>query len=111
MKKPKPTPGAKRLGTPVPMPKKPARPMIAIRRSATPIEKKLTVIKVKPVKKAAPAPKSTLGPLPKNPTLNDYLKRGMRPPRAPGQKKPPSDADVIIKGYNDPKTIKKYKNK
>jgi hypothetical protein len=35
----------------------------------------------------------------------------MRPPRAPGQKKPPSDADVILKGYNDPATIKKYKKK
>jgi hypothetical protein len=61
-------------------------------------------------KKPTPKPKSTLGPLPKNPTLNDYLKRGIKPP-VQGKKKLPSDADVRIKGYNDPATIKKYKKK
>jgi hypothetical protein len=60
---------------------------------------------------AKPTPKKTLGPLPKNPTLNDYLIRGLKVPKAPGQKKLPSDADVIIKGYNDKKTINKYKKK
>jgi hypothetical protein len=49
-----------------------------------------------------PKPKTTMGPLPARPGLDDYLKRGMRPPRAPY---------VILKGYNDPATIKKYKKK
>ena len=66
-------------------------------------------------KKATPSPKpsasSKLGPLPKNPTLNDYLIRGLKVPMAPGQKKLPSDADVILKGYNDKKTISKAKKK
>lgn len=44
-------------------------------------------------------PKKTLGPLPKNPTLNDYLARGIKPPVKKGLKVP-SDADVRIKGYN-----------
>jgi hypothetical protein len=65
--------------------------------------------KVSPTPK--PTPKKTLGPLPKNPTLNDYLARGLKVPKAPGQKKLPSDADVILKGYNDKKTINKYKKK
>jgi hypothetical protein len=41
--------------------------------------------------------------LPKKPTLNDYIARGIKPPVAPGQKKLPSDADVILKGYNSKK--------
>ena len=62
-------------------------------------------------KKPSPSNKTNYGPLPKNPTLNDYLMRGIRPPskNKPGTR--PSDADVIIKGYNDPATIKKYKKK
>jgi hypothetical protein len=62
-------------------------------------------------KKPSPSGKTNYGPLPKNPTLNDYLMRGIRPPsrNKPGSR--PSDADVIIKGYNDPATIKKYKKK
>lgn len=50
-------------------------------------------------KAATPKPKSTLGPLPKKPTLNDYLIRGMKPP-VQGRKKLPSDADVRLRGYN-----------
>jgi hypothetical protein len=57
-----------------------------------------------------PMPKKTASPKPKKPTLNDYLKQGKRPPIKPGLKLP-SDADVIMKGYNDPATIKKYKKK
>lgn len=64
-------------------------------------------------KKATPSPKptakKTLGPLPKNPTLNDYLVRDIRPPVK--GKTPPPDYDVIIKGFNDKKTINKYKRK
>ena len=55
----------------------------------------------RPTKKATPSPKpkETLGPLPKNPTLNDYLIRGLKPP-IQGRKKLPSDADVRLRGYN-----------
>jgi hypothetical protein len=67
-------------------------------------------------KKATPTPKpkprtssKAPGPLPKNPTLNDYLLRGIRPPTK--GKTPPPDYDVIIKGFNDKKTINKYKKK
>ena len=65
-------------------------------------------------KKATPTPKPRTsskapGPLPKNPTLNDYLLRGIRPPTK--GKTPPPDYDVIIKGFNDKKTINKYKKK
>lgn len=57
--------------------------------------------KPKPTKKATPSPKpkATLGPLPKNPTLNDYLIRGLKPP-VKGKGKLPSDADVRLRGYN-----------
>jgi len=41
--------------------------------------------------------------------LNDFLKEGKRPPSK--NKKIPSDADVIIKGYNDKKTLSKNKKK
>ena len=41
--------------------------------------------------------------------LNDYLDQGKTPPSR--NKKLPSDADVILKGYNDKKTIAKLKNK
>jgi hypothetical protein len=81
--------------------------MPGMKKKATPSPKP----KPTATKKATPSPKATLGPLPKNPTLNDYLARGLKPPKAPGQKKLPSDADVILKGYNDPATIKKYKKK
>ena len=67
--------------------------------------------KVTPKPTVKPSPKNTLGPLPKNPTLNDYLARGLKVPKAPGQKKLPSDSDVILKGYNDKKTVSKYKKK
>jgi len=39
--------------------------------------------------------------------LNDYLDKGQTPPSR--NKKLPSDADVILKGYNDKKTIAKLK--
>jgi hypothetical protein len=52
-------------------------------------------------------PKATPKAKPK--TLNDYLKEGKTPPSK--NKKIPSDADVIIKGYNDKKTLSKNKKK
>jgi hypothetical protein len=39
-------------------------------------------------------PKPTLGPLPKNPSLNDYLIRGIKPPVTGKRRRLPSDADV-----------------
>ena len=41
--------------------------------------------------------------------LNDFLKKGKTPPSK--NKKLPSDADVIIKGYNDKKTVAKSAKK
>lgn len=70
--------------------------------------------------KPVPMPKVTPGgrtakPKPAGPkkkkTLDDFLLKGKRPPLAPGQKKLPPDYDVIIKGFNDKNTIKKYKKK
>jgi hypothetical protein len=61
-------------------------------------------------KKIAPGPKvktpNMAKPKPKKPTLDDFLTKGKKPPMKikPGLKRP-SDADVILKGYND----KKYK--
>ena len=48
-------------------------------------------------------------PKAKQKTLNDFLKEGKRPPIK--NKNIPSDADVIIKGYNDKKTLSKNKKK
>lgn len=78
-----------------------------MKKKATPTPKPTATKKATP----KPSASSKLGPLPKNPTLNDYLARGLKVPKAPGQKKLPSDADVILKGYNDKKTINKYKKK
>jgi hypothetical protein len=50
--------------------------------------------KATPKATVKPKPKATLGPLPKNPTLNDYLARGMKVPSK--NKKIPSDADVVL---------------
>ena len=58
------------------------------------------------------SPNVVITPKPKKkPTLDDFLLKGKRPPLAPGQKKLPNDYDVILKGYNDKKTINKYKKK
>lgn len=76
--------------TPVPMPKKAATG--TARKSSS-------GVKAKPSgTPKASVPKKKL-------TLDDFLLKGKRPPRAPGQKKLPSDSDVILKNYND----KKYK--
>jgi len=69
--------------------------------------------KPKPVVGPLQQPKKKLNPLPK-PTpkakpkgLNDFLKEGKRPPSK--NKKLPSEADAIIKGYNDKKTLNRKK--
>lgn len=59
-----------------------------------PMDKKPTM---KPKAKSTAKPKG----------LNDYLDKGQTPPSK--NKKLPSDADVILKGYNDKKTIAKSK--
>ena len=65
------------------------------------------------MKKAAAANAAAKKPKPKSKAkpkgLNDFLKKGKRPPSK--NKKIPSDADVIIKGYNDKKTLSKNKKK
>ena len=52
---------------------------------------------------------SILQPNAKPKGLNDFLKEGKRPPSK--NKKIPSEADVIIKGYNDKKTLSKNKKR
>jgi hypothetical protein len=64
----------------------------------------------KPAMPRKPAPKRPSvkpAPMPKPKGLNDYLDKGKTPPSK--NKKLPSDADVILKGYNDKKTIAKSK--
>ena len=63
--------------------------------------------KSKPTIKPAPMPKPKITAKPKPRGLNDYLNKGQTPPSR--NKKLPSDADVILKGYNDKKTIAKLK--
>lgn len=77
------------------------------------IKGKVTV-KVKPKAKVTmlnpktkPSMPKEKGPATKPKGLNDYLDKGMTPPSK--NKKLPSDADVILKGYNDKKTIAKFK--
>jgi hypothetical protein len=60
-----------------------------------------------PRKLAPKRPSVKPAPMPKPKGLNDYLDKGMTPPSR--NKKLPSDADVILKGYNDKKTIAKLK--
>ena len=57
--------------------------------------------------KPTPKPKNTGKSKPKG--LNNFLKQGKTPPSK--NKKLPSDADVIIKGYNDKKTVAKSAKK
>jgi hypothetical protein len=93
---PKPM-GSKKTTKPAPMPK------------VTPGGRK-----AKPMPTMGTKKKSSSTPKPQTPkrkTLDDFLLKGKRPPMPPGQKKLPSDADVILKGYNDPATIKKYSKK
>jgi hypothetical protein len=86
--KPTPKPGslAKR-STPVPMPVKPSK------TTGTMPSKPGNI---------ATGSKKTSAPKPKPKGLNDFLKEGKTPP-SKNKKGIPSDADVIIKGYNDKK--------
>ena len=93
-----------------PIPSGPMRPGgVTSKNKPRPVGPKVKSPSVKPVRPKTPSPsaKTKYGPLPKNPTLNDYLMRGIRPPskNKPGTR--PSDSDVILRKYND----KKYKGK
>jgi|APGre2960657373_1045057.scaffolds.fasta_scaffold139362_2 hypothetical protein len=92
---------------------KPLRPsaMIKQRVKSTPVAmpKKSTAIgKPAPlVIKITPPGRKVAKPKGKPKGLNDFLKEGKRPPSK--NKKLPSEADAIIKGYNDKKTLTRKK--
>jgi hypothetical protein len=65
------------------------------------------LIKPDEIIKDKPKGPKVVGRTPKPKGLNDYLDKGKTPPSK--NKKLPSDADVILKGYNDKKTIAKLK--
>jgi hypothetical protein len=67
-------------------------------RPSAMIKQRMNSTPVPMPKKSKPKPKS----------LNDFLKEGRRPP-SKNKKGIPSDADVIIKGYNDKKTLNRKK--
>jgi hypothetical protein len=81
------------------------------KKPAMKIKAKAKEMIMKPKAKSAAKPdvkvkaKVTVKVKPKG--LNDFLDKGMTPPSK--NKKLPSDADVILKGYNDKKTIAKFK--
>lgn len=93
-------------GSPVPVPMPTRVPNLSLPRDQR--------AKAKPMpsgpKKKSPGVVITPKPKAKKPTLNDFLSKGKRPPIKPGFKLP-SDADVTLKGYNDKKTLNKYKKK
>jgi hypothetical protein len=94
--KPNRAPGAPK---PAPMPKR-------VPNLSLPVDQRASAKKIPPgLRKKGKSP-STATPKAKKPTLDDFLTKGKKPPMKikPGLKRP-SDADVIIKGYND----KKYK--
>ena len=83
----KPKPVARKKSTLTPMPMKPS--------------KTTGTIPSKPGN-IATGSKKNAAPKAKKKGLNDFLKEGKRPPSK--NKKLPSEADVIIKGYNDKKS-------
>lgn len=80
---------------------KPVKNMARVSKDTTTTKTKKTTgkngVKITSRASSTPRPKA----LPKNPTLDDFLSRGMKPPtrNKKGQKRP-SDADVRIKGFN-----------
>lgn len=94
--KPNRAPGAPK---PAPMPKR-------VPNLSLPKDQRAQAKPVRPGPKVKSAGVATPKPKAKKPTLDDFLTKGKKPPMKikPGLKRP-SDADVIIKGYND----KKYK--
>lgn len=100
------------------MKKKPSATKVTPNRKGLPKERPVQTLPKRPgmqspkvpIPSGPRKPKTTVKPSPtgpkKKPTLDDFLTKGKKPPMKikPGLKRP-SDADVIIKGYND----KKYK--
>jgi hypothetical protein len=76
------------------------------KKKTKPLDPKFNV-EIKPARKKKAAAKPMIKSAAKPKGLNDYLDKGMTPPSK--NKKLPSDADVILKGYNDKKTIAKLK--
>jgi hypothetical protein len=76
-----------------------------------PMDKKMSKDNMPTMKAKAKAKEAMMKPKAKSKAkpkgLNDYLDKGKTPPSK--NKKLPSDADVILKGYNDKKTIAKSK--
>jgi hypothetical protein len=91
--------------------KKPAAKKTTKKKSDPSNTKPFNVQLIKPSEIIRDKPKGpkVVGRKPKPKGLNDYLDKGQTPPSR--NKKLPSDADVILKGYNDKKTIAKLKNK
>ena len=75
----------------VPIPSGPRKPRATARPAPAGPKKKSPNVVITPKPKA------------KKPKLDDFLLKGKRPPIAPGQKKLPSDSDVILKNYNKKK--------
>ena len=76
------------------------------KKKTRPLDPKFSV-EIKPSRKKKVAAKPIIKSAAKPKGLNDFLDKGMTPPSK--NKKLPSDADVILKGYNDKKTIAKFK--
>jgi hypothetical protein len=68
----------------------------AVKRKIAEMYPKVAKKASSPKAKPSGTPKASV---PKKKTLDDFLLKGKRPPRAPGQKKLPSDSDVILKKY------------
>jgi len=83
------------------MAKPTSKPQAMVRKKSTPVS-----MPKKSMTRGTPVP-MPVKPKAKPNGLNDFLKEGKRPPSR--NKKLPSDADVILKGYNDKKTLGRKK--
>jgi hypothetical protein len=79
-----------------------SKPQPIARKNSTPV-----AMPKKSMTRGTPVP-MPVKPKAKPKGLNDFLKEGRRPP-SKNKKGIPSDADVIIKGYNDKKTLNRKK--
>jgi hypothetical protein len=84
------------------MAKPTSKPQAVVRKKSTPAP-----MPKKSMTRGTPVP-MPVKPKPKPKGLNDFLKEGKRPPSR-NKKGIPSDADVILKGYNDKKTLGRKK--
>jgi hypothetical protein len=84
------------------MAKPTSKPQAVVRKKSTPVP-----MPKKSMTRGTPVP-MPVKPKAKPKGLNDFLKEGKRPPSR-NKKGIPSDADVILKGYNDKKTLGRKK--